>query len=35
VPKERIKRTCVHAQKKEIDYSAIDRSQIVIERTYA
>jgi hypothetical protein len=33
-PKERIERTCVRAQKKEIDYSAIDRSPIAIERTY-
>jgi hypothetical protein len=33
-PKERIERTCVRAQKKEINYSAIDCSPIAIERTY-
>jgi hypothetical protein len=35
VPKERIERTCIRTQKKEIDHSAIDRSLIAIERTYA
>jgi hypothetical protein len=33
-PKERIERTCVRAQKKEINYSATDCSPIAIERTY-
>ena len=32
-PKKRIERTCVHAQKKEIDHRAIDRSPMAIEGT--
>jgi hypothetical protein len=34
-PKKRIERTCVRAQKKEIDHKAIDRSPTAIDRTSA